>query len=97
MSPRDNIIEIPAVHEQHAETCFLTKFITKQFLQEIQHASVQNWSFYSTDSEFMVSVAKVQASICRENKLPQFGRIENCHEWNLCISRSTSGWSKEKQ
>lgn len=25
----DNIIEIPAPHEQHAATCFLAQFITK--------------------------------------------------------------------
>lgn len=47
-SPGDNIIEIPAEYEQHAETCFLTQFITKQLLQEIQHASVQNWSFFTS-------------------------------------------------
>lgn len=43
-SLRDNIIEIPVLHEQHAATCFLAQFITKWFLQEIQHTSVQNWS-----------------------------------------------------
>lgn len=28
-SLRDNIMEIPALHEQHAATCFLAQFITK--------------------------------------------------------------------
>ena len=47
-SLRDNIIEIPALHEQRAATCFLAQFITKYLLQAIQQTSAQNRGIFTS-------------------------------------------------